>query len=823
MTHRIQLSFSKGEIAPSLHARADTTAYATGLATCRNQTVNPHGGLSNRPGTEFLYEVKDSTKAVRLIEFVFNDEQTYVIEVGDQYMRFYKDGVRITVSSVTAWSSGTAYTVGSLASRLGVNYYCILAHTGQQPPNATYWYALTDDIFEIPTPYVEADLPTLVYFQSADVLTIVHKNYAPRDLARTADTGWTLTVITFGASIDGPSIIGPTTSTPSLNDYFWSVTSVKDGEESVIEGLGRSNTAPTSSVPITISWNAVSGADSYRVYKRVAGVYGFIGPASETSFNDDGIEPDLGDNPPENPGLFAASGDYPSCGGYAQQSMFLASTTNAPSTIWKSLTGFRKNFNVKIPIVDSSPVIFSLSGQKVNKINHLIEADVLVALTSGGETPVYGDQAGVIRPTDINARQLSFNGCNTLRPIPADLLLYVQARGSFIRGQDFSVGTNDRGTNMGLFSSHLFNGYTIVDWAYQREPHSTVWAVRSDGALLGLTFIKNQEMQAWHRHDTDGTVENVCVVPEETEDRLYMVVNRTIDEEEKRYIERLHLRDFDDVRTDAIFLDASFTYDGRNTDTTRKMTLLSPTLNNWGTDDPDLRLGFTLNGVSTNFFDSDDLGEAFEVTGPNDEKVIFTVSELLSGDVARGSPNRIVPESMRAVALSTWARQVSEIEGLDHLNGKDVSIFADGIVVASPNNTKDDVVSRTVEDGFVQFDRARSVAHIGLPYVSDVETLAIPQPTKKTLITAVELQVQDTRRTFMGLSEPDDDTVDGLAGIFDAEGDDSLTPPDLFTGKKIQAIAGNWQRNGQVFIRHVDPTPQEILSITPVGQIGGQP
>src|SRR5262245_57207681 len=87
-----QRSFAGGEIAPSLYARVDTSKYATGLRTMRNNILMRHGGAQSRPGLDFIGEVKDSTKSVRLIPFIFNTDQTYCLEFGNLYMRVIRDG-----------------------------------------------------------------------------------------------------------------------------------------------------------------------------------------------------------------------------------------------------------------------------------------------------------------------------------------------------------------------------------------------------------------------------------------------------------------------------------------------------------------------------------------------------------------------------------------------------------------------------------------------------------------------------------------------------------------------------------------------------------
>jgi hypothetical protein len=108
----------------------------------------------------------------------------------------------------------------------------------------------------------------------------------------------------------------------------------------------------------------------------------------------------------------------------------------------------------------------------------------------------------------------------------------------------------------------LFKGYTIKRMAHAATPHSIVWVVRSDGTLLGLTYLRDQEIWGWHRHDTDGVVEDVCIVPESTEDAVYVLVRRTINAATVRYIERFAKREIGTFDVDCFFVDSGLSYSG---------------------------------------------------------------------------------------------------------------------------------------------------------------------------------------------------------------------------------------------------------------------
>jgi len=205
-------SFGGGEVTPEFFGRIDDVKYQTGLAMCRNFIVLPHGPVSNRPGTTFVREAKDSTKRTRLIPFTYSTTQTFAIELGAGYFRFHTQGATLLAGSPPAYNGATSYVIGDLVSSGGVTYYCIAATTGNAPPNATYWYALPSTAYEIPNPYAEADLFDIHYVQSADVLTLVHPNYPVMELRRVGATNWQLIPVVFVSTLTAPT--GPT-ATPT--------------------------------------------------------------------------------------------------------------------------------------------------------------------------------------------------------------------------------------------------------------------------------------------------------------------------------------------------------------------------------------------------------------------------------------------------------------------------------------------------------------------------------------------------------------------------------------------------------------------------------
>jgi hypothetical protein len=344
----IQRSFAGGEIAPALYGRADQTKYQTGLKTCRNFQVKKHGGVANRSGSRMVAEVKNSALATYMMKFVFNDDQTYIIEVGNLYMRFYRNPspytspARIVVAGVAAYNGATTYNLADLVVQAGVNYYCIATTVGNAPPNAAFWYPLTGVIYEIPTPYATADLSLLKFFQSGDTVTIVHPSYDERELTRTGHTTWKLRVASFSPSNAAPTL--PTnTGAAGVGGDAWVITSVKldTFEESLVSAVTESSAVATAGAPITVNWTDAAVTQEYNVYKRHNGVYGFVGVAASgvAGFIDNGIVADMHLTPPIARDPFTGADKRPSTGTYYQQRLVLANSNSAPEKTYTSRTG----------------------------------------------------------------------------------------------------------------------------------------------------------------------------------------------------------------------------------------------------------------------------------------------------------------------------------------------------------------------------------------------------------------------------------------------------------------------------------------------------
>lgn len=682
-TRTYQQSFGGGEIGPEVYGRLDDAKRQAGAALMRNFIALAHGPAANRPGFAFVREVRTSSQRVRVIPFSFSASQTFAIELGAGYFRFHTNGATVL--------------------------------SGASP-------------YEISNPYVEADLFDIHYVQSADVLTLVHPNYAPRELRRLGATNWQLAVISFGPSLGNPTDVAATaTQAPSPNNlrtYSYAVTAVAANvQDESANAIGVSTNIPNNLFQTgafnTITWNSVAGASRYRVYKETNGVYGFIGETTALSFRDDNITADISKTLPEGTNPFASTGNYPAAVTYFEQRRCFAGTLNQPQTLWMTRSGTESSLNFSVPTRSDDAITFRVAARELNSIRHLVPLQTLILLTNAAEWRVTSVNSDAITPTSVSVRPQSYIGANNVQPVLVNnTIIYAAARGGRVREQAYSDEAGGYITgDLCLRSSHLFDGLNIVDMAYVKSPQSVLWFVSSSGKLLGFTYVPEQQVGGWHQHDTDGVFESVAAVAEGNEDAVYCVVRRTINGQSRRYVERMASRLFADP-ADAFFVDCGATYSGAPATT---------------------------------------------------------------------------------------------ISGLAHLEGKTVSILADGAVHPQ----------RQVQGGQITLEQPSSKVQVGLPITADLQTLPLAvsmegygQGRQKN-INKAWLRVVRSSGIFTGPAP--DRLVEAKQRTTEPYG----SPPGLKTEEIEIVQRGQWDDGGQLWVRQADPLPLTVVALTLEVAIGG--
>ena len=571
-------SFAGGELSPALAARADLVKYTTGLRRCRNFQIQRHGGAANRPGTRFVGACKTASAEVALLRYVSEiGTDSVLIEMGVNYLRFYQQGAQIGVSSAPGYSGGTDYVPGDVVDSGGTFYYCVAATTGNAPPNASFWYALPGGIYEIPTPF--ADPRTVHWVQTGRVITLTHPDVRPHDLVFTSITRWVLVELETAPGVLPPVNLAIAGTAPGARQFAYRVTAAAPGSYEESEPSAQlivgSVAEPTPDAPHTITWDPVltppltgEASTEYYVYcdPYANGTYGFLGTATGAAeFHNPGLVPDFAVTPPLARDPFVDAGDWPRACAYHQQRRFLANTDNTPDAVWASRVGFPDNFGITSPLQDDDAITFRIGGNNHHPVRFLVALKQLLIFTDGGEWRL-GAPGEVIAPNSLPLDQETYVGIAPDVPpiVIGNSVIYVQARGSIVRELRFAQEVEGlAGRDLTIFASHLFDGRTLVSGDYAQTPHSVVWFCRSDGTLLGLTYLHDQDVWGWHRHDTAlGVFEEVRALPEPGEDAIYLIVGRTINGATVRYIEKLERREILDFNVDSFFVDSGLSYSG---------------------------------------------------------------------------------------------------------------------------------------------------------------------------------------------------------------------------------------------------------------------
>lgn len=777
----IQPAFVSGEFSPSLWGRVDLAKYHSAVALGRNFYVDYRGGASNRTGTRFVSQVKDTSKAVRLIPFTFSATQTYALEFGDLYMRVISNGALVI-------DGGTGLP------------------------------------FVLVTPYAAADLALLKFVQSADTMTFTHTGYTPRSLVRLAHDNWTITPVSFVPTVSAPVGLGVTPSAAGVTTYRYVVTAIASNgiQESLPSAMASTALSAPMSTTVgaleTLAWTAVPGSPSYNVYRQdevigsapdVGSLYGFVGATTNNGFVDQNINPDFSNTPPQSNNPFDG-GNNPGCTTYFQQRQCYAGSNLRPDSLYMSKSGDYPNFSYSIPQKDDDSISVKLTSQQVNQIQHMIPMTSLIILTGNGAWKVDGGtQSDAVTPTHILALPQAYNGCSDKVPpivVNSDIL-YVQAKGSIVRDLSYNYYVNIfTGADMTIMSNHLFFGHTIVEWCWAEEPFKLVWAVRDDGVLLSLTYLKEQDIYGWMRHDTDGRFKSCCSISEGQENAVYFIVERNIGGGLVQYIERMASRNIQGDVTQAWHLDCALQTVPAYLAAGATPADLSMTL----PDDGGIPAYGNVGDIGTinadaDVFNAGMVGRVVRINGGwgfvtayvNLRKINFKVMLPLNG--------------LYPTVVNTWSctAPVSSVSGLSHLEGRTVSILGDGSVQPP----------QIVVGGAINLPNAAAWVTVGLSYRSQLRTLSldIGDPTiqgKRKTVPAVTVRVVETRGLRVGPN------FNNMTNFKERSDQPYTSPIQLITADERVPVLSDWTVTGQVCIEQPNPLPATISAVIPEVIVG---
>lgn len=825
----IQTNFVSGEFSPLLYGRVDNERYKDALAICQNYVPTTQGSLPRRPGTMFVASVKDPTKSTRLIPFEFSTTQAYILEFGDQYIRFYKDNGIITLPSVNitnvtqanpavvtsnahGYSNGDRIIIDGVGGMTELNnreftVAGVTANTFQLSGiNSTGFTAYTSGgtaakIYEIASPYLEANLFQIKYTQSADVLYLVHPTYAPRKLTRTGHTSWTLTQITF---LDGP-YLNTNTTTTTLGP-------------SAATGTGITVTA-SSTVGINNDTGFQPGDVGRLIRMKEGSTWGYVritGYTSSTVVTADVINSVTNTNAKTDwrLGVWSTTTGFPGAVVFHEDRLFLAGCTNSPQRLDGSRTGDYENYaptDTSGAIVASNAVSFSLNSNDVNLIRWLTSDEKgLLAGSVGGEWCVRAASlTEALSPTNVSAKRSTSYGSADVQPVQSGkATIYVQRAGRKIREMAYFYEVDGfKSNDVSILAEHI-TGPGVIQVAYQKEPQSIVWCVRSDGVLAAMTYERDIDALrvGWHRTviggysdaaNSSAVVESIAVIPSPDVKRqeLWLIVRRRINGATKRYVEYMtKFFEDSDQQKDAFFVDGGLTFD--NPITISNATQANPvvvTANSHGFSNGDRVLISGILGMSelntNSYFVANVTANTFEIKDVNTNT---NINGTGFGAYVSGGEVR---------------KYVTTISGLNHLEGQTISILANGA-------TQPDKV---VTGGRVTLSERATTVQLGFGYISRGQLLRIDAGAadgtsigKIRRTSKITLMLHRSLGLKIGMNF---DELDEL--IFRTAADPMTRAPALFSGIITEKLGANYDFENQFCFQQDEPLPSTILAVMP--------
>jgi hypothetical protein len=842
----VQNNFTAGELSPRLFGRNDLGKYRNGLSGQINFLTQKHGGAVRRSGSKFVAQTKDSDggidRTARLIRFIFSNEQNYVLEFGHLYVRFFRDLGRLqhgeikTVTGAVHAAGTSTLTIGAHGVQSGeqisvqgvlttdptfpIGYNGTFAVTGITATTVSYAQAtappgtyssggtVTPTSGSIPlekaTPYTEADLPLLKVAQSADVLYIVHQNYEPRLLRRGAgaDTDpatWSL--VEFDAQ-DGPYLDQNTVTTATMSipaaqaagttlaGVTWSnaaVAIINGGQGFTSGDIGRS-----------IRWRDSAGSDwHFGTITAVAARNSITLLLGTASIIDTTSVWRLG--------AWCDTAGWPFSIVFHEDRLWFGGNRNQPQTLWASMVGDYPRFR-PTPltgtdagiVTDESGITVTINDDQMNQI-HWIKSDAkgVIVGTNGGIFLAASTEESTITPLNLHVVRHITESVSQ-RPPPRQIsgvTLFIMSPDRVVREFVWRVDQEKYAApDLTILSEHITQPH-VVDTALQLDPDVVFWLCRADGTLAAMTYEREEQVVAWHRHVMGGgAAESIESLRDPTarHDHLWVIVKRIIGGVTRRHVEYIE-HPFADAETieDAFFVDAGLTFDNPIAITSidlgaSPVTVTAPGHGLMAGDR--IRIRDVVGTVEVNH-------------------VSFTVQDIV-GDtfglytLAGGKVN---PESLSPyVSGGTVRKEVDQVSGLAHIAGQTAKILADGAV------HPDVLVSA---GGGVTLNRFASIIHVGLGYPSQLVTLPliVGYPVMETRGRPIRVDHVIIRLYRSLGGKVGDEKRDTLVDRVPSDPMNVATPP--FTGQKRVAVSARHSLDPTITIETEDPLPMNVLSL----------
>lgn len=795
-----QVSMGGGELAPYVHGRSDLSKFKIGAALLHNMNVRSQGGIYNSPGSKFVdytYSDTGAYKKTKFVPFDADDNDTLCLMFSDNVLWFVRTGALVKfVGTVVAAGRAGAYseTAGVAAG-----------------------------IMALATPWPEADVSKIKFSQSNDIMTITVEGYDSYELRRYGYYDWGLFLLDTTPKIAAPASVAATptvdltvpsgVAAPTIYNrtYYYVVSAInEEGAESLASTADDAlNDLSWRGNYNTITWAAVTGAVKYNVYKAGNSVYGYIGSTTELTFKDDNITANLSDTPKTGRNPFSASDRKPSVVEFHQQRRWFANYVAAPQSFDASGSGSYSDFNVSSPAKEDDAISGTIAARRRQAIYWFVPLSELVVFTQAGEWKFVGGNGDgdTITPQSIDARPQSNYGCRKyIQPIVVgSRILFVQSLGNVIYDMGYEITENKYvADELTALAPHLFEGRTSIQWSYDNKNH-LLWIVMSDGEMVCYTYHREHELWAATRHTTDGKYKDVLCIPEGDDIGTYFLVERSNTDGKYTCVERKE----DRYQRDP--MDFFFVHCGLSFDNPVAITNITSS----GTDTIIHMSGAHGLTVGQEVIISDVGGFKLTINSDQFDRGMnskFIISAINVSTFAIPFDQTLRGEGDGNYEFSAYRLMVTTISGLDHLKGSAVAVLGDGQVFEG----------LTVSSGgSITLPRACGRVHVGLPYVSEYESLDIETGIETTQgivrkVNRVHVRVKDTRGIKAGSSR--DNATEQAPRSYE----DYDSPPLLMNGYVSVTCEAKLQPSGLVYIRQDYPLPCEILSVTPDVEFGSE-
>lgn len=606
----IQSNFNGGEISPLLYGRVDVPRYKESLAICQNYIPVIQGPIVRRPGTAFVGRVKDQSKFTRLVPFVFSTTQAYILEFSENYTRFYTNNALVTSTStaITAVTKANPGVVTSAAHGLingdSVIITGILGMTelnnreftvANKTANTfellgidttgytTYTSGGTvKKIYQVGSYFQASELPDVQFAQSNDVLYITHPSYPPQTLTRFSTTSWQLNF--FPIWRDGPYYDEAERLTTTLT------------LSAVVAGLSATLTASgVTDINGGSGWLSTDGPGTHNGGRQIrlkigavwtwATIFSVISTTVvhlilSSEYADTNFVFANGQVATHwRLGLWSDTDGWPNCVTFHEDRLVFGGAGGIPNRLDGS---YASDYNVFSPTDSAGTVAaahaysFTLNSNDLNSLEWMLsEEQGLMLGTAGAEWVLTSADAGsALSALSVSAKKATSFGSEHVQAIQAGkCAIFVQRGKRKLRELNYFFDVNGfRAADLTQMAEHIAkSGMTFL--AVQKLPQPIVWATRTDGTLIAMTYERDLDALkvGWSRHVMGGTsvlVESVAVIPsaDGTTEDVWVSVKRTINGSTARYVE--YITEYfatDDTVEDSFFVDSGAEYSGAAT------------------------------------------------------------------------------------------------------------------------------------------------------------------------------------------------------------------------------------------------------------------